>query len=522
MGRPFFIHLGLVASTAFCWIASMPPFNLAECAYLLFIPLFLWIYSEPDWKSLLRVGLFSSFFAWLGIFIWLRHVTYAGTLILALCLSGYFVLWLVYVRILLPRLRNRVFPLRLLGFFGIAGFWVLLEYLRSFLIYGMPMGPLALSQWQKPVLLQMLAWTGDYGLSFFLIFFNSCLAHTIYQMVSVKRGGVLFLRWFKVDFYAAIVGLIALIFLYLSCLPKALETEEAFSFATFQPNFPPLLDWDFEENNRRMSALNSQVEQIQLLDFDLLLMPESVSPNPLLGDADTLGLFEQWARLLKRPILTGGSAYIGESDSWYNGIFLVDAETGLRRDFYAKRELVPFGEYTPKPFDTLLEPFGAIQGSTQAGTGTQLIPIQLSGAQWIFGPLVCYEDMFSRRVRESVRAGAEILYVATNDAWYGTEGGAYFHAAHSVLRAVENRRPILRCGNAGWSGWIDAYGSIRGVLRDEVNSIYFKGSGNFTFSPQTEWREKQSFYTRYGDWFVGLSALLAGAGALLAKRFKKS
>ena len=72
----------------------MPPFNFGELAYLLFIPLFFWIYSEPDWKSLLRVGLFSSFFAWLGIFIWLRHVTLAGMLILALCLSLYTVLWL--------------------------------------------------------------------------------------------------------------------------------------------------------------------------------------------------------------------------------------------------------------------------------------------------------------------------------------------------------------------------------------------------------------------------------------------
>lgn len=521
MGGRFFIHLGLVVSTALLWIGSMPPFNLGELAYLLFIPLFFWIYSEPDWKSLLRVGLFSSFFAWLGIFIWLRHVTFAGTLILALSLSLYTLLWLCYVRWLLPRIGNRAFPLRLLGFFGIAGFWALLEYLRSFLIYGMPMGSLALSQWQKPVLLQMVAWTGDYGLSFFLIFFNCCLAHTLYQMVSVKRGGVLFLRWFKVDFYAAIFGLIALIFLYLSALPKVLQTEEGFSFATIQPNFPPLRDWDVVENHRRMEALNAQVEQTQLLDFDLLLLPESVSPNPILGDAETLDQFEQWARLLERPILTGNLAHIRPADLWYNGIFLIDPVLGLQSDFYAKRELVPFGEYTPEPFGSWLEPFGGIQGSFQAGMGSQCIPIQLAGKEWIFGPLICYEDMFPIRVRESVRAGAEVLFVATNDSWYGTEGAAYFHVAHSVLRAVENRRPILRCGNAGWSGWIDAYGSIRGVLSDEAHSIYFRGSGRFIFSPQAEWQGKQSFYTRHGDWFAGVSAVLAGAGVGLAFRFNR-
>lgn len=521
MGGRFLLHSGLIAFTAFSWIASLPPHNLGEFAYLLFIPLFVWIYREPDWKSLFWVGFLSSVFAWLGIFIWLRHVTVVGTLILALCLSLYTVLWLSYVRWLLPRIRDRAFPFRLLGFWGIAGFWVLLEYLRSYLIYGMPMGPLALSQWQKPVLLQMLAWTGSYGLSFFLIFFNCCLAHTIYQMVSFKRSGIQFLRWFKVDFYAAILALIALIFLYLSCLPRSLQTEEAFSFALIQPNFSPLLEWDPLENQRRMVSLNAQVEQTQLLEFDLLLMPESVSPNPILGDVDTLDLFQHWASLLERPILTGNLAHSHTSDIWYNGIFLVDARLGLRSDFYAKRQLVPFGEYTPEPFGAWLEPFGGIQGSFSAGTGAQLIPIRLAGKEWIFGPLICYEDMFPRQVRESVRAGAELLYVATNDAWYGTEGAAFFHAAHSVLRAVENRRPILRCGNAGWSGWIDAYGSIRGILTDASNSIYFKGSGRFSFRPQREWCRQQSFYTRYGDWFVGLSALFSGLAVGLCKYIQR-
>ena len=121
-------------------------------------------------------------------------------------------------------------------------------------------------------------------------------------------------------------------------------------------------------------------------------------------------------------------------------------------------------------------------------------------------------------VRDTVQAGSEILYVATNNAWYGEEGGAYFHAAHSVLRAIENRRPVIRCGNAGWSGWIDAYGSVRDVLTDEVNSIYFKGSGSFTLTLNKQWQSYTSFYTRYGDWFVWLSALFAISATLLREK----
>ena len=89
------------------------------------------------------------------------------------------------------------------------------------------------------------------------------------------------------------------------------------------------------------------------------------------------------------------------------------------------------------------------------------------------------------------------------------EGGAEQHAAHSVLRAVENRRPVIRAGNGGWSGWIDAYGTVRDVLRDENGSIYFRGGGGYEVTHFEEWRRRQSFYTRKGDWFVGLAAGLA-------------
>ena len=71
--------------------------------------------------------------------------------------------------------------------------------------------------------------------------------------------------------------------------------------------------------------------------------------------------------------------------------------------------------------------------------------------------------MFPNLARASVLGGADILFVATNDVWFGEEGAAEFHAAHSVLRAVENRRPVIRSGNAGWSGWSDPMGNVRGL-----------------------------------------------------------
>ena len=105
--------------------------------------------------------------------------------------------------------------------------------------------------------------------------------------------------------------------------------------------------------------------------------------------------------------------------------------------------------------------------------------------------------------------------MATNNAWYGEEGGASQHAAHSVLRAVENRRPVMRCGNGGWSGWIDAYGTVREVLRDNRDSIYFRGGGTLTVMQDRRWLRRQSYYTRHGNWFIGVSGGFAAVGMLL-------
>ncbi|MEC8650399.1 MAG: hypothetical protein VXX82_05680, partial [Verrucomicrobiota bacterium] len=97
--------------------------------------------------------------------------------------------------------------------------------------------------------------------------------------------------------------------------------------------------------------------------------------------------------------------------------------------------------------------------------------------------------------------------------------GASQHAAHSVLRAVENRRPVIRCGNGGWSGWIDEYGNIRETLTDADGSIYFRGGGTLTVSQYPDWERRKSHYTIKGDWFILLcSAIAASTIWMLWKR----
>lgn len=216
----------------------------------------------------------------------------------------------------------------------------------------------------------------------------------------------------------------------------------------------------------------------------------------------------------------------------------------MRTEFYAKRHLVPFGEYVPlRPVLGWLEKVVPVGGDFEAGAGAGLIEVPL-GKGWAeregatrLGPLVCYEDIFPALARRSVAAGAEVLMVNTNNGWFGEGAAAYQHAAHSVLRAVETRRPVLRAGNSGWSGWIDECGAIRAVLTKDpatgevrtepaergsrakdAGTIYFRGGATLAVTRDARFLGAQTLYVRWGDWFVAASAGLALLGwAVLRK-----
>src|SRR5258708_25592964 len=102
----------------------------------------------------------------------------------------------------------------------------------------------------------------------------------------------------------------------------------------------------------------------------------------------------------------------------------------------------------------------------QVPVGSRHVPV---------GVLICYEDIFPGLARDSALAGAEVLAVLTNNGWFGEGGAAYQHATHSVLRAIETRRPVIRCGNRRWGGRSDENRSIPAHPPDEDRRGFFPG-----------------------------------------------
>jgi apolipoprotein N-acyltransferase len=319
------------------------------------------------------------------------------------------------------------------------------------------------------------------------------------------------------------------VFLLLACLCVMMrETVNRRSFtqslarvAVVQPDIPEELKWDPAKEEGILRTLQGLTLAAGASQPDVILWPEAALPQPANSDPGMRSFIGSLAARARAPLLLGAIAVANPGtpgEKSFNAAFVAAPGTGLQGAFYAKRHLVPFGEYVPlRPLFGWLSKLAPVPGGDfTPGTDAAPLLVSLPHGATAFGPLICYEDLFPDLVRGSVLAGSDVLAVLTNDVWYGEEGAAYQHAALSVLRAVEARRPLLRCGNDGWSGWIDEYGGIRAVLTGQDGSVYLRGTTTWNITRDVRWSGVLSFYVEHGDWFVLVSVGLAcGAWALL-------
>ncbi len=129
-----------------------------------------------------------------------------------------------------------------------------------------------------------------------------------------------------------------------------------------------------------------------------------------------------------------------------------------------------------------------------------------------FASPICYEIIFPNLVRKFVKKGANFLVTITNDGWYGKSSAPYQHFSIAVLRAVENRRYLLRAATTGISGIIDPYGRI--LSKSELMTSTFL-TERITPSPTL------TFYTKFGDILPIGSLTLAAIFLILALKKRK-
>ena len=177
-----------------------------------------------------------------------------------------------------------------------------------------------------------------------------------------------------------------------------------------------------------------------------------------------------------------------------------------RRNFtYDKIHLVPFGEFVP--YRRWLKFAGRLTADLADFTPGKAFSIgQLPDGR--FGVFICYEAIFPSEVREFTRDGAQLLVNISNDGWFGRSSAPAQHLMMARVRAVENRRWVLRDTNNGFTVSVDPYGRIVAELPTDVRS---------ELDAPYDFRSDLTPYVRFGDWFAWLS--VAASLALLMAVF---
>jgi apolipoprotein N-acyltransferase len=354
--------------------------------------------------------------------------------------------------VLVARLRAPIWVLAL----ALAAMWSLTEWLRSSVPFGgFPWGRLAFGQ-PEGWLLPLAALGGAPLLSFGVALTGTGLAAVALTVLRRRpwralAGPVL------VACGASVVAVAAVPYVHADA-----DGDRTITVAAIQGSVPQL-GLDF--NAQRRAVLDNHVRRtFQLADDvaagrepqpDLVVWPENASDIDPLRNADAAAEITAASEAVGAPILVG-AVLVNSDRTTTNSVIVWDgaAGPGERHD---KRIIQPFGEYIPyRDFFRKFSSYADDAGNFVPGNGNGVV--HADGIP--VGVATCYEVAFDRALTESVRNGAELIAVPTNNATFGDTEMTYQQLAMSRVRAVEHRRDVVVAATSGVSAIIDTDGSV--------------------------------------------------------------
>jgi apolipoprotein N-acyltransferase len=365
--------------------------------------------------------------------------------------------------------------------------WVVLEFIRAHLpIISFPWNLLGYAASGNLAFVQITAITGIYGLSLLVAAFNAAVAWSISSPSKNSR---------RITIGVAIV-LILIALIGPRFVPHAASDHVAHLVQTNfaqQEIYPP--DW--------MQVHTPDMQQLESISVDaarkspgVIIWPEVPAPFSL-QDPKFASIAVGIARNSGQYFLVGVDDWkLDASRHWQasNSAVLLDP-LGQREFTYDKIHLVPFGEYVPLR-KWLTFAHSLTEGIGDFTPGTEYSVGQLPGGR--FSVFICYEAIFSAEIRRFAANGAQLLVNISNDGWFGRSSAPAQHLMMARVRAVENRRWLLRCTNTGFTVDIDPYGRIVAEL-----PTFTRGQLDAPYG----FRPDLTPYTRFGDWLAWLSVI---------------
>ncbi len=553
-----------------------PPFRMGWAAWIALLPLLGALWSL-DGRRAGRHGFLTGWLAGAvscGIqFSWLAVVSPLGAVVLPAYLALFWGAFGAFAATLGNPWRGPqgdgvgecLRSLRLA--FCLGAVWAGLEWLRGWLFTGFAWNGLGVAFHEVPAMAQAADLLGVGGLSLLLVFFQAVLLQAGWRTL---RGAADGRRRPRLDFMAA-AGLVALVLCYglvrmtmegrgeslrikallvqinipqdaARVLWDAMQVHTAYEEETLKA-LNALADRDAER--LKQAAGKTPEGEMALTWPHWVLWPESALTGRILrADDGTWGTWEENLHTIAQVRAAGpfhliygineleaektgdGQLVMKEKGRAWNSLAVMDPEDRLQT--YRKRHLVIFGETIPfvdrlPLLRKIYEQQAGVEfgGSFTPGDSTEPLPIAAAGGAVIGAiPTICFEDTVARVPRLFVRQGPQVIVNVTNDGWFKESAAAAQHFANARFRAIELRRPMLRCANTGVSAALDTTGSTAHPDTGKPQVITDASGSHFTrgwllAELDVPLRPSFSLYALIGDWGVIALGLIGWAGAWL-------
>lgn len=373
--------------------------------------------------------------------------------------------------------------------------WVAVEWLRTYIFFGgFPWNLLGYAVTPHIGWIQHASYIGVYGVSFMLAAVSALVAGT--WRAPSRRGAIA-------------LAVLAFLLLVTDYWGRRLPPVAADSDVILvQTNLPQQEEfdsrWVYKNPAELVELENLTIQAARLQDSaapPLILWPEVPVSFYFHHDPAIRDRFLHLAQATRSFLLFGIVDFRpggdGKTHALNSAVLL--SPRGEFIGQYDKIHLVPFSEYLPLArWLSSLGPLVKEVSSFAPGERQTLLP----AAQGRLGMAICYEAIFPGLVREAVERGAGVLVVISNDGWFGRTAAPAQLLTMARMRAVETRRYLLRATNTGITVVVDPLGRI------VAQAPPFE---RVTLPARFSYRSEQSPYTRNGDWFAALCALLTGA-----------
>ncbi|MBE6634222.1 MAG: apolipoprotein N-acyltransferase [Ruminococcaceae bacterium] len=322
-----------------------------------------------------------------------------------------------------------------------SALWIVFEWSSTLGWTGVPWGRLCLGQAELLPMLQSASLFGSYGVSLLILLVNGLLAYALFYRLKETLCCALAAGLFLGNLLFGVIR-----------VNTDFSDGIGVKAAVIQGNINSHEKWTANSDDRMMQIYGDLTREAAEQGARLIVWPETTITRSLNRSQSMRQFVSELARETNVTLLVGALYYDDTSETEYNSLYLVTSNGEISEQRYDKRHLVPFGEYVPmRSLFTLLIPPLAELSILGEDLSAGKDPALLTTEWGEIGSLICFDSIYETLTLDSLRQGANLLVISSNDSWFFDSAAVYQHQSHARLRAVESGKYLVRSANTGIS-----------------------------------------------------------------------